>query len=101
MLRVIFLMVAVLVRGFVVRVTLTLAVVFLVVAFLGAAPAFGTTALGTKTVVAGVLFVTLAEAVDFLAPAPLVVAVLATLGLVLVADFLAVGMAAKLKGVRL
>lgn len=88
-----------LVRGFVVRVTLMLAVVFLAVAFLGTVPAFGATGLATSVVGGGDLFVTPVEAAVFLAPVlPLEVAALAALGLVLMAVFLAVGMAAKVKG---
>lgn len=91
-------MVTVLVRGFVVRVTLTLAAVFLTVAFLGAATAFDATGLATKAVVEDFLAIPV-EAVVFLALVlPFVeIAALAALDLVLVAVFLAVGMAIKVE----
>lgn len=97
MLRVIFLIVTVLVRGFVVRVTLTLAAVFLAVAFLGDTPAFAATDLATRVAVG--FFVIAVETGVFLTPVfPLaVVVVLAELDLVLVAGFLAVGIAADVK----
>ena len=93
-------MVAVLVRGFVVRVTLTLAVVFLVVDFLGAASAFDFELMGRVAMTTGVseFLVSPAEVVGFLVPVlPLVAAGLAALGLVLTVGFLAADMVVSIK----
>lgn len=106
MLRVIFLIVAVEVRGLVVLVMVTLAVVFFAVAFLGVAAAFGAMVLAAETAVEDFFTVvdgfltTPAEATGFLEPvAPILLlgAALASLDLGLVAVFLAVGMTEKIK----
>lgn len=101
MLRVIFLIVAVLVRGFVVWVKLAPAIVFLAVAFLGAAPAFAAIGFAPTTGVKATDFLTLAttvEAVGFFELAFGLAEEVALAALAVVeAGFLTVGMAVKTK----
>ena len=101
MLRVIFVIVAVVVRGFEVRVMVTLPVVFLTVAFLGTNTAFGAMERAITAIWAGALLKIAGEAPVFLTPVlAFAAAGLAALDFVLATGFLLVGMAVKEKSME-